>query len=147
MFKKLSVEERFFQKVNKTDSCWLWTGAISSSGYGSFRIGEKNFKAHRQSYIMHTGQIPQSLEVCHSCDVRSCVNPEHLWLGTRSDNMKDMFSKNRNGISSRPRIYCKRGHHLDTYAMFVRKNCKLARYCGECKRMRDSDYRKKKPNL
>jgi hypothetical protein len=149
MSKKASIEERFFEKVTKTDSCWLWTGAISSTGYGSFRIGQKIVRTHRYSYLMHIGEIPQSFEVCHTCDVRACVNPEHLWVGTKSDNMKDMFAKGRNGLSSRPRTHCKRGHHLETYAMnkFLKKYNKVKRYCGECKRMRDAEYRNKKRNL
>lgn len=77
--------------------CWLWSGATSSGGYGSIRPlpCEPAAPAHRLSYVVHKGSIPDGLHVCHACDVRACINPDHLWLGTRSDNMRDMLAKGR----------------------------------------------------
>ena len=93
-----SEYERWLSKVKKTDSCWVWTGNKCRGGYGQFRrkIGNKwvMFKAHRYAYEYFKGPI-NSLLVCHYCDNPSCVNPEHLWLGTAKQNTKDMLNKNR----------------------------------------------------
>lgn len=85
----------FWSKVNKTDSCWLWTAAQNGRGYGLYRIHRHSFKVHRFSYMLHHGPIPEGLCVCHSCDVPTCVNPAHLWAGTFKDNHADMCAKGR----------------------------------------------------
>ena len=142
MPKNMSIEERFFQKVNKTDSCWFWTGAFTSRGYGSFGVNGKNISAHRYSYQMHIGEIPKGLVICHKCDTPSCVNPEHLWAATQSDNMKDMVFKDRHGASSRTQTHCRKGHDFDIYGfkIYTKKNGKVERYCQECKRIADHNY-------
>ncbi len=97
-YNRVPIEERFWQYVNKTESCWLWTGAIRSNGYGVINEGGNHGKAirvHRLSYEMHHGPIPPDLLVCHTCDVRNCVNPDHLFLGTYKDNNQDMSRKGR----------------------------------------------------
>jgi|SRR5882672_6025779 len=86
---------KFLKKVNKTSSCWLWTGAIQSGGYGNFWYNSRIHKAHRVSYILFNGLIPSDLCVLHKCDVRNCVNPDHLFLGTYSDNNQDCHNKGR----------------------------------------------------
>ena len=136
----MSYEERFFQKVDKTESCWLWKGALNSRGYGSFSFEGKIISSHRYSYETYVGKIPEGMHVCHSCDVRNCVNPEHLWAGTHSDNMKDMVSKDRQGYSMRTQTHCKKGHDFSVYGFktFTRKNGKVEKYCKECKRVSDS---------
>ena len=90
----LTREEKFWSRVNKTDSCWLWTGCIGYSGYGLLTT-RVPIRAHRFSWELHNNKIPDNLHVCHKCDVRHCVNPEHLFLGTHKDNMNDMISKGR----------------------------------------------------
>ena len=88
--------ERFMGKVKKTDSCWVWTAYIDKLGYGQFKLNGKMDKAHRAAYILFKGDIPEGMCVLHNCpggDDRSCVNPDHLWLGTHSDNMKDKVNK------------------------------------------------------
>jgi hypothetical protein len=76
--------------------CWLWTGSCKkTSGYGDVRIGYKNVLAHRMSYAIHRGEIPDGQCVLHKCDNRSCVNPGHLFLGTYKDNAEDRERKGR----------------------------------------------------
>lgn len=106
-----SPYDRFIVKVNKTDSCWLWTGGKGDVGYGSFYSGTKAVHAHRWSYEYFLGPIPNGLLVCHKCDVRECVNPDHFFLGTHNDNTQDMIRKNRRRIPVfKPTAICKRGH-------------------------------------
>lgn len=88
------LEKRFWPKVSKTDGCWLWTGAKSFDGYGHIRNG-RVVHAHRVSWELHNDQIPEGICVLHSCDVRHCVNPDHLFLGTRKDNAEDREKKGR----------------------------------------------------
>lgn len=87
--------ERFWNKINKTNHCWNWTAAKKDKYYGGFRYKKKYERAHRVSWIMHNGPIPNSLHVLHSCDNTLCVNPSHLFLGTHQDNMKDRQNKRR----------------------------------------------------
>lgn len=86
--------ERFFSKVTKTETCWLWT-AMKSDGYGRIKIKGKAVSTHRYSWELHHGQIPHGLCVCHKCDVRNCIRPDHLFLGTAAENNRDMDNKNR----------------------------------------------------
>jgi len=87
----LPPEERFFEHVEKSDDCWLWTGHINSMGYGSFGISVErgSILAHVASHEMFVGPIPEGMEVCHKCAVPLCVRPEHLYAGTHTQNMQD----------------------------------------------------------
>lgn len=88
--------EAFFNKISKVGECWLWTGAKrGKSGYGAMKYNGKVVATHRVSWMIHNGEIPDGLNVCHKCDVRLCVNPDHLFLGTQSDNMMDCSNKGR----------------------------------------------------
>jgi len=91
-------EQRFNKKyvINEDTDCWEWTHALNNIGYGMFRWATNKMRtAHRVSYELHKGPIPNGLFVCHTCDNPKCVNPEHLWVGTRKDNFDDMVSKGR----------------------------------------------------
>lgn len=96
------VSERFWSKVDKTDGCWVWIASKLPTGYGQFWSGERNMRAHRFSYILHYGNIPNGMLVCHKCDNPSCVRPDHLFLGTSLDNAIDKVSKGRNNITFTP---------------------------------------------
>ena len=92
MTKKIN---RFLAKVTKTDSCWLWNGYLTPSGYGTFWMDRTNYRANRASYLLFKGEIPPDKLVCHTCHNRACVNPEHRYLGTHQDNMDDRTSSGR----------------------------------------------------
>jgi hypothetical protein len=93
-----SALERFTEKyaIEPVSGCWLWCAGMSTTGYGSFSVNGRPDHAHRASWILHHGPIPPDLFVCHRCDVRKCVNPDHLWLGTHQQNITDMVEKGRN---------------------------------------------------
>jgi len=87
--------ERFWSYVKKASKCWLWMGGCSGKGYGYFRAGEKLLSAHRFSWMIEHGEIPEGLKILHHCDNPPCVNPACLFLGTTKDNDIDMRSKGR----------------------------------------------------
>jgi hypothetical protein len=91
---EMTPEHRFRRSYEKTESCWNWTKR-TIFGYGYFSLNGKSIRAHRYSYQLHKGKIPEGLCVCHSCDNRRCVNPSHLWLGTLNDNIQDCKRKGR----------------------------------------------------
>lgn len=95
---------RFWDKVIKTENCWVWIGNRNNYGYGIQALGKGNQRAlaHRTSYEMHKGPIPEGKHVCHTCDHTWCVNPEHLFTGTRSDNMTDCVNKGRHVSHTHP---------------------------------------------
>lgn len=86
---------RLMSRVSKTETCWLWTGPVNSSGYGGMGFQGRTQGAHRVAYQLLVGPIQQGLHVLHRCDNPRCVNPEHLWVGTRSENMQDASRKGR----------------------------------------------------
>lgn len=91
-----SISERFWEKVNKTETCWLWTAFVLESGYGCFApTTDTKARAHRVAWELTNGPILDGLCVLHKCDVRACVNPAHLFLGTRTDNARDRDLKGR----------------------------------------------------
>jgi len=97
------MEERFWAKVDRTDDCWLWTACRTTHGYGQFRPERsRGAQAHRVAWELTNGPIPAGMLVLHRCDNPPCVNPAHLFLGTQSDNMRDMYAKGR-GRPRRPR--------------------------------------------
>lgn len=92
--------QRFWSNVERTETCWLWRGAIAGGGYGAFMTrrldrSRQYWPAHRFAYTVTHGPIPEGLFVLHSCDVRACVNPDHLRVGTQLDNIHDAIARGR----------------------------------------------------
>lgn len=99
---------RFVEKIGSVEpesGCWLWEGALGSDGYGRVRRRGVTYSAHRFSYELFKGPIPEGLCVMHLCDVPRCVNPRHLVLGTKADNSRDMLRKGRDGHPVRKLTY------------------------------------------
>ena len=100
---KRGIDERFWEKVDKTEQCWIWKGYRTWSGYGRFSLLGRPVSATRISWAMAHGTIPIGMFVCHSCDNPPCVRPDHLFLGNQKDNMQDALKKNR--VSLPPHSY------------------------------------------
>ena len=97
MTREKSVEQKFEElTIPVTESgCVLWLGYTNKKGYGQLQIGGRKFYAHRVAYEMKHGKIPDGMCACHKCDVSSCVNPDHIFLGSLQDNANDMYRKGR----------------------------------------------------
>jgi hypothetical protein len=98
----LPNHERFWPKIHKTDGCWIWQAQLNNKGYGCFTYYSQKRKrrsssmyAHRLAWILTNGPIPKGQNVLHKCDTPACVNPDHLFLGTQRDNVRDCISKGR----------------------------------------------------
>lgn len=130
----MSDLERFnTSHIPVTESgCWLWLKSTDAKGYGIFTIKQKNVRAHRFSYQVYKGAIPEGLAVCHACDVPSCVNPDHLWVGTALDNNRDIHKKGRFVHWQKLKTHCKRGHLLDERNVIPRNNGQ--RECRTCQK-------------
>jgi hypothetical protein len=96
--------DRFWNRIDRTGPCWLWTGGLASNGYGQVWRDGKNGRAHRIAWELTHGPIPPGLHVCHTCDVRHCARPDHLFLGTCADNMADRDGKGRGARRNKPAL-------------------------------------------
>ena len=119
---------RFWSKVEKTDTCWLWTASKNHNGYGIFDINGKTQRAHRLSYELYKGKIPDGLQIDHLCRVRHCVNPDHLEAVTRKENILRgiCFS----AINKR-KTHCYKGHEFTKDNTYI--NPSGSRRCIICR--------------
>lgn len=121
-------EVRFFNKVLKTDTCWIWLGAKhSKKGYGSFSNGKKIVKTHRFAYEHFIGPIPDNLCVLHKCDNPSCVRPDHLFLGSNQDNIDDKVSKGRHARGEKSN----KNKLSEQEVIEIKKSLKCFNYIGQ----------------
>lgn len=118
-----------FDRGNKKD-CWIWKGAPNSVGYGTIREGGrygKTLQAHRVSFLFHNAFLPDYLDVCHRCDVRLCVNPYHLFLGTHADNNKDRDNKGRCKSAGKPGELCGQAKLKNSQVLAIRNDGRIHR--------------------
>ena len=132
-FSHLSLAERFWAKVSKTDGCWLWTASRNEKGYGYFAVGRQTTKAHRFAYELFVSPIPIGLTIDHLCRVRNCVNPAHLELVPLRDNILRGVSFTAQNAKV---VCCPRGHTYDLFNTVVetKKGNRRSRHCRECRR-------------
>lgn len=115
--------------------CFLWTGTETTKGYGSVSYRNKTWTLHRLSYIVHLGPITPGKLVCHTCDVRRCWNPDHLWLGTNKENMVDCSRKGR--ADEQSKTHCIRGHEYNAVnTRYVQMTETVKRQCKRCQLIR-----------
>lgn len=101
--KRMRMESKFWSNVDRSGSCWLWLGKKNSGGYGAFYWKGKRHTAHRVSWeIAAAGPVPKSMFICHHCDTRDCVRPDHLYAGTPHQNNMDCLARGRNGWKTHP---------------------------------------------
>lgn len=118
-------------KIEEVTGCHIYQGCIGERGYGKINIFKVTVQAHRLSYCIHKGDIPKGLYVCHKCDNPSCINPEHLFIGTALENNMDKIEKGRDRNKSK--THCKHGHEFTAENTNVSKQGK--RKCKACDRL------------
>lgn len=136
-FIEMPLMDRFWDKVQVSNICWEWVGSITKDGYGQFFYQGSLWGAHRASFQIFVGDIQPGLLICHSCDNPSCVNPDHLFQGTYSDNIQDMLSKGRGNYGSPHSAkitHCPRGHEYTGENTYIHPDG--SRKCRACSKAR-----------
>ena len=126
------MRDRFETKFEPiTESgCWIWMAGRFDTGYGSFWLNGTDVRAHRVAYELYVGAIPEGMWVLHRCDIRECVNPDHLFLGTHQDNMDDMARKGRHANSIK--THCRKGHpYTEENTVRYKNGRRVCRTCAK----------------
>lgn len=124
----MNAVERFFSKVQITNTCWLWVGATNNGGYGRFRFGKLE-QVHRVSYAWYYGDLPEGLPIDHICRVRLCVNPRHLEAVTTWENVR-----RQNLLPKKQKLFCVNNHQFSSENTYIRPNGD--RDCRACNKLR-----------
>lgn len=140
ILKSSETQKRFYNYVNKTKTCWLWTGPSSGKGYGDFYCAGSKMKAHRYTWTVANNRIiPKGGMICHKCDTPLCVNPDHLFLGDAKINQLDCAAKGRHWCIKK--THCKNGHRFTVEnTLFFGPEGKW-RQCKTCQRKADRKYK------
>lgn len=132
---------RFWSRVNKTETCWLWTGYVAPSGYGEFWPHSYKVNVHRFSYELAYGPIPEGLQIDHLCRTPHCVRPDHMETVTGRENT--LRGIGPSAINAR-KTHCLNGHSLDLVNTYVFRG---ARHCRICRKLRQRDYVSRRQSL
>ena len=135
--------QRFLDNVmpEPNSGCWLWMGSQAAHGYGMLSVNGKPCRAHRVSWEMYNGPIPDGLHILHKCDNPPCVNPSHLYAGTHKDNMRDRSERRRH--HEMKKTHCRNGHPFDGDNVASKPNSR-ERVCVTCRRINNEAYRRRK---
>jgi hypothetical protein len=147
MIPRKTPQQFYDARVVRGDGCWGWTGKTDGFGYGVVQLGrgEPRSGAHRVSWRLHCGPIPDGLHVLHRCDNPPCTRPDHLFLGTALDNQRDASAKGRLSVAGKGwlglRTHCPRGHAFDEANTKVHNGVRL---CRKCRAENQRDYKRRK---
>lgn len=145
--KRRDYEALFWAKVERprgSEPCWVWVGGTYRNGYGQATWQSGKISAHRLSWILHRGQIPVGMFVCHHCDNPPCVNPAHLFLGDAETNGRDMADKGRAGITGQKCIPVTDGSSCAKGHLFTHYDNRGWKKCRTCEREYGAAYRHRK---
>jgi hypothetical protein len=134
---KKTLEERFYSKINKIDSCWIWTASKNDQNYGLIWVNGKHVRAHRISYMLAYGELSDKLVIDHLCRNTLCVNPEHLEQVPQSENVKRGMAGKINN-AQRKKTHCPKGHE---YSRVTKQGY---RQCGTCRSRQEMESRKRR---
>ena len=128
MYPSVDPSTRLINRSIVEGQCIVWTGPLNNKGYGYTSIDGQRWYVHRLSFVLaNQVAIPEGLDICHSCDVPLCINPDHLWVGTRADNMADSAAKGRNPMQMK--THCPRGHAYDELNTRIYRSMRYCRLC------------------